>query len=59
MVWTKYNNPSKKKKKIKKHYHSQSYINERKEEMYQQLANTETNAGRNAIIDAFYISINP
>lgn len=59
MRWNKYNNPIKKHKRTRKSPYSQSYIDERKDEMYRLIANAKTDAERDAIIKAFYVSINP
>ena len=58
MKFSKFNNPNKKRRRVKSKY-SQTYVNERRNEMYQALANAETDAQRDYIIKAFDISIKP
>lgn len=56
MKFSKYNNP---KKKNKKHYkYSKDFYEERKEELYKQLA-TEPPEYHDNIIKAFHVSMNP
>ena len=57
MKFTKYNNPNR--KRIRKHTHSRSYCIEMQNEMYQALANAETEADKDMIIKAYNISLNP
>ena len=54
--FTKYNNPSRKRRTRKSAY-SQEYIEERRDEMYQLLAQAETEQERDNIIKAFDVSI--
>lgn len=56
--FTKYNNPSKKRKE-RKHTYSNNYYNERKNELYNLLAEAKTEAERDALIKAFNVSMNP
>lgn len=55
--FSKYNQPKRRKTTVKRSSHSQSYIEERKAEMYQLTANCKTDAERQLIIDAFNLSI--
>lgn len=58
MKFSKWNNPSKK-RRAKKSPYSQKYIEEQRERMYQLLGEAKTDAERDAIIKAFHVSINP
>lgn len=59
MKFTRYNNPRKKKRKTRKPPYSESYINERKEELYQLLSEANSDYERDMLIKAFNVSIRP
>ncbi len=61
MKFSKYNNPNKrnKRKSRKRSPYSKAYIEECREQMYQELAKCKTESERDMIIKAFYVSINP
>lgn len=57
--FTKYNNPSRRRRPSRFNGHSQAWIDERREEMYRMLAQETTEEGRDAIIKAFQITVDP
>ncbi|NLC25588.1 MAG: hypothetical protein GX777_03065 [Fastidiosipila sp.] len=57
-IFTKYNNPNRKRRTRKSAY-SQEYVEERRNEMYQLLALAESDQERDNIIKAFDVSIRP
>lgn len=56
--FTRFNNPNRKRKTRKSPY-SQQYINERRNEMYKLMVNTETDEEKDILQKAFSITINP
>ena len=56
--FTKYNNPNRTRRTRKSAY-SQEYIEEKRDEMYQLLAQAESDQERDNIIKAFDVSIRP
>lgn len=59
MKFTKYNNPSKKRRTVRRSPYSPQYIAERRSEMERLLANAETDDEKDAIIKAFDVTIYP
>lgn len=58
--FTKYNNPYRKPYgKRHRSQHSKAYIEEMKNELYQLVADTETDEERELLIDAFRVSVRP
>lgn len=58
MKFTKFNNPSRKRKRRSSPYSAQ-YIEERKTELMKLLTNAQTDAERKYLIEAYRITINP
>lgn len=56
--FTRFNNPNRKRKTRKSPY-SEQYIEERRNEMYKLMVNTETDEEKDILQKAFSITINP
>lgn len=57
MKFSKYNNPNRRRRK-RYNGHSQKWIDEQRELMYRVLAEEKNDEGKDAIIKAFYVTIN-
>ena len=59
MKFTKYNNPSKKRRTLRRSPYSAQYIAEQRSKMEMVLAKAETESEKNTIIKAFNVTIHP
>lgn len=59
MKFTKYNNPSKKRRTVRRSPYSPRYIAEQRSEMKRLLANAKTDDEKDTIIKAFDVTVYP
>ena len=59
MKFTKYNNPNKKRRTVRRSPYSSKYIAEQRSKMERLLANAKTDDEKDAIIKAFDVTVHP